>query len=102
MLNQALMLNGVIGTKPWEFFNLVRHYKQFGKFTLPGFLIDNEVNAQNYYFSYGDPDYFCEVDATHKLAKCLGSQLLYMPLSMHNPQHMFWCQDKLHNFIAEI
>lgn len=123
VLNQLLILNAFVGTRPWEFFNLVRYYRQFGEFTTQGFFASEAINdfqramdriprnkfddfdktnCTNYYFSYGDPDYFCEVEATHKFANFLGSKLVYMPFSMHNPQHMFWCQDKLHELIAEL
>jgi hypothetical protein len=101
IINQALILNGVLGTKPREFFNLVRYYWQFGIFTASGFDIEFDKNkAQNYFFSYGDPDYFCEVESTHKLAEFLGAQLAYMPFSMHNPQHMFWCRDRVNGLIT--
>ncbi len=100
-INQALILNGVLGTKPWEFFNLVRYYWQFGIFTAKGFDIEFDRNkAQNYFFTYGDPDYFCEVEATHKLAEIIGAKIAYMPFSMHNPQHMFWCRDKVNELIT--
>jgi hypothetical protein len=101
VINQGLILNGVLGTKPWEFFNLVRYYWQFGIFTAQGFDIEFDRNkAKNYFFTYGDPDYFCEEESTHKLAEFMGANLVHMPLSMHNPQHMFWCRDKVNELIT--
>jgi len=101
IINQGLILNGVFGTKPWEFFNLVRYYWQFGIFTAQGFDIEFDRNkAKNYFFTYGDPDYFCEEGSTHKLAEFIGANLVHMPLSMHNPQHMFWCRDKVNGLIT--
>lgn len=119
-LNLALMHNSLWGAKIDEFGNLINYYKHWDDFSLESFFADAgennfakammnssesaisrfDLNASlNYYFTVGDPDIFCDSGLIRDFANKLGAQVLELDPGFHSPQHMPWCQDKLHGII---
>lgn len=121
-LNLALMHNSLWGAKVDEFGNLINYYRHWDDFSLESFFADaNEsgferammnssesaisrfdLNASlNYYFTVGDPDMFCDSSLIRDFANKLGAQVLELDPGFHSPQHMPWCQDRLHDVIKK-
>ncbi len=122
LLNIMLMNNAFLGSKPNEFANLINYYKQWDEFSLEGFFADkneamfsrammkraestlNHFNIQatkNYHFTTGHPDPFCNSILVKQFATELGANVLDLGYGFHNPQHVFWNQDKLHQHIIK-
>ncbi len=115
MLNNFLMSNSFWGTKAGEFFNVVNYYRQYRDF-ISGLFVDGSLtrfqkemnkiaddklsdldksNAANYFFTAGDPDWFCSEKLTQNFAQRLGAQYLLLPFNLHNPHHVFWYQNRV-------
>jgi pimeloyl-ACP methyl ester carboxylesterase len=120
LLNIMLMNNAFLGSKPQEFANLINYYKQWDEFSLEGFFADKEEAAfsreimkraestlsrfdtratKNYHFTTGSTDIFCNAALVKNLANELGANILELDYGFHNPQHVFWTQEKLHKEI---
>ena len=121
-LNIMLMNNAFLGSKPHEFANLINYYKQWDEFSLEGFFADKDEAmfsrammqraestlsrfdikaAKNYHFTTGSPDPFCNSILVKQFATELGANILDLDYGFHNPQHVFWHQEKLHKHIMK-
>lgn len=119
-LNIMLMMNAFLGSKPQEFANLINYYRQWDEFSLEGFFAnkqeamfsraimqqaENTLNcfdanaAKNYHFTTGSPDFFCDSILIKQFASDIGANVFHLGPGFHNPQHIFWTQEKLHKEI---
>jgi predicted alpha/beta hydrolase family esterase len=114
LLNLCLVTNTFWGTKPSEFMNVVKFYKQWRDFSLDGFFaadlagssFDRAVigatentmakfdrsNVGNYVFTTCVTDWFCEPRLTQDFARRLGAEVKELNFGFHSPQHCFWHQ----------
>jgi len=121
-LNVMLMHNSFWGTRIKEFTNSNLYYKHWDAFSLAGLnspknisqvdraMMGYEKSSQsnfnsdltrNYFFTYGDPDFFCESQATIDFAKSIGANLTELSPNNHLPHHMFWNQKKFNELVLK-
>ncbi|MDD9898069.1 MAG: hypothetical protein OXU45_03615 [Candidatus Melainabacteria bacterium] len=121
LLNLSLVTNTFWGTKPSEFMNVTKFYKQWRDFSLDGFFAaeatgskfdqamigasENTMdkfdrsNVDNYVFTTCVTDWFCEPGLTKEFAQRLGAQVKELNFGFHSPQHCFWHQAALRELI---
>jgi hypothetical protein len=120
-LNMFLVINTFWGTKPREFFNVIKFYKQWQDFALDGFFAKEQngtafdkamigatentmarfdrSNVSNYYFTHCFTDFFCDPGLTKVFANRLGANSKSLNYGFHNPQHCFWHQGAINQLI---
>lgn len=120
-LNLALVTNTFWGTKPNEFMNVMKFYKQWRDFSLDGFFAVNQggnrfdkamigagdntmdkfdrSNVKNYVFTTCVTDWFCDPRLTQEFASQLGAELKELNFGFHSPQHCFWHQRAIEDLI---
>lgn len=123
LFNFFLVVNTFWGTKPKEFFNVIKFYRQWRDFALDGFFANEQVgnafdkammgavkntmfkfdrsNARNYFFTHGFTDVFCDPGLIQRFAKQLGANLLALNYGFHSPQHCFWHQEAINNLVLD-
>ncbi len=121
-LNKASMLNSFWGSRVKEFLHLVNYYKQWEDFSLRGFFEEEQRNnfevainnlaenktlafdfiaVQEYFFTIGEPDVFCDIHTTKFFVGRISANLLELKYGFHNPQHFFWTQKILYEKILD-
>ena len=121
-LNIALMHNAFWGTRIKEFSNSNKYYRHWDAFSLEGFNAPRDVSeferathghaknthgnfnperTKNYFFTYGEPDFFCASKQTLAFAQAIGAQAVEFTPNNHLPHHMFWNQKKFNQMILE-
>ncbi|MDA0771610.1 MAG: hypothetical protein O3C63_01570 [Cyanobacteria bacterium] len=120
-LNMLLVINTFWGTKPREFFNVIKFYKQWQDFALDGFFAKEQdgtafdkamigatentmdkfdrSNVSNYYFTHCFTDFFCDPGLTKEFANRLGANSKSLNYGFHSPQHCFWHQGAINRLI---
>ena len=63
------------------------------------YLDSNAQYKRPYHFTTGSTDIFCDAALVKNLANELGANILELDYGFHNPQHVFWTQEKLHKEI---
>lgn len=107
ILNMGSMLNSFFGLPPEKVENLIACYEDWDIFDenyvrlIEEFKSDSEKPTEDYFFTYGEPDIFCNSKLIQKFATNLGANLKKFSWSFHNPMHIGWCQDEFHDWVLE-
>ena len=121
-LNIAMMHNSFWGTQIKEFTHANEYYKHWDAFSLGGFTAATEISeferatygyaestkgnfnpefTKNYFFTYGDPDFFCDSRLTITFAQFIGANAVEFSPNNYLPHHMFWCQKRFNEMVLE-
>jgi pimeloyl-ACP methyl ester carboxylesterase len=119
-LNVMLMHNSFWGNKIKEFAHSNLYYKNWDAFCLAGLnypknisefdraMMGYEKNShdnlsyeftKNYFFTYGDPDFFCGSKETIEFAEAIKANYIEFAFNNHLPHHLFWHQKRFNELV---
>lgn len=120
IFNALIMHNAFWGTRIKEFAHSNEYYKHWDAFALQGLTAPKDISkferatygfsestqsnissnySNNYYFTYGFPDFFCGSEEIIGFAKEIGANAVKFTPNNHLPHHMFWNQKRFNDMV---